>query len=461
MSKRKFNRTSQAPMQFIMVGSGDQALATGALLTGGNSVNILNGQFGVLSTDYNGVTASNNFITAGQTTQNVKSIKVLRGTPNSADLAAVSPFRLGHQKYLATNEIHPQDIVEVTTTLPEVSRYSSVYHTGFSAPAVGTDYDLVITQESVENDIEYAAQRLNTRLYSVTATNPAPVAPIDEVLQNLGLQANAESVLSNPSGESFVVLGIDSTAAATGVVISTIAAGTVIPAYILDGKQTNFIANIEFVAALQQAIADGVFAGTEKIVNLGSVTPGTATTINGLYVVGLKDRSAVVLDEFTRKNVIVESGVTLSNTKTVASTMRDWVGSGKQWHYEAKRFAKQHLAYFDNWYGSDLMGSITTSPLYITDSEDVFYTSCNITYNTVESHTRNLEQRTPHVLTILLAATITNPTATAAGTYTFATTDTTTVAALNASLGAWLADAYAKWTNHTYEGAATLATPFV
>jgi hypothetical protein len=349
----------------------------------------------------------------------------------------------------------------VATTLPEVGTLSMDYLASFTSPSVGLDYDLTITLESVENDIDYAAQRLNTSVFSVTAANPAPAFPTDAVLQNLALQANRQSIYKNATGDPYIVLGIDTTGAAAGVAVSGIVAGTSIPVFLIDGVQTNYVATTEFVAALQRALTAAAFAGTVEIVNLGSVTPGTANTCNALLVVGLKDSTAVVLDEFTRRNVKVEAASTLANTRTVASFAKDWVGTGKQWFFQAKKFAKQHLAYFENWYGSDLSGSMETSPFYVSNSEDVFYTSTNVTYNTIESHSRNLEKRTPHVLTILIPATITNPAATAAQTYTFASSDAATVTALNASLGAWLQDAHNKWTNHKYEFAATAAAPFV
>lgn len=509
-NNRKFNRTAQAPMQTILVGGGDQSLATGALVNGSNAVGIADKQLGVLSTDTTGVALANNFITAGHNTQQVKSVKVLRGTPSSTSLNTISPFRLGHQAYLASNDIFPEDIVEVATTLPEVGKLHMDYLSGFSVPSVGLDYDLTITLQSVENDTDYANQRRNTNLFSVTASNPAPTSPTDEVLQNLALLANRQSILKNPTGKSFVVLGIQTSPAtvtagsfvvgqtytiatvgttnytligasantvgvtftATGVgagtgtavygtLMSTINAGKVIPVFKLGGIQTNYTATTEFVAALQEALASSAFASTISIVNLGALTPGSAATVNALLVVGLKDSTAVVLDEETRKNVKIVAGSTLNSTRTIACEGKDWVNTGKQWFIQAKKFAKQSFAYFDNWYGSDVSGSIATSPSYVANDDTVFYTSTNITYNTVESHERSLEQRTPHVLTILLPATITNPTATATGTYAFATSDTTTVAALNASLGAWLQDAYNKWTNHKYEFAATAAAPFV
>lgn len=458
MNNRKFNRTAQTPMEVILVAGASTTLATGALVATATTLNIADGQLGVLSTDVNGTNLANNFITAGATTQQVKSVKVLRGTPNSDDLTAVSPFNLNDQRYLATVDIFPEDIVEISTTLPEVGTFSMDYLTSFSVPTVATDYDLVITLESSQMDIEYARQRANTNFFSVTASNPAPTAPTDEVLQNLAMAANSASVYRGGS-QPYFVFGIDTTAAA-GTVINNVAVGTAINVMLKDGIQTVFTATAEFVEALRRTVANTVMVGTETIVNLGSVTPGSAATINALLIVGLKDSTAVILDEETRKMVKVEAGSTLTNTRQVGSYAKEWVGTGKAWQRQWKHFyGRQH--YFENYYRSDWSGGIETAPSYITATEAQLYTSTRITFNTVESHSSNLTKTIPHVLTILLPATITNPSAAVSTPYTIATTNATLVTNLNASLGVWLNSAYTLWTNHSYYQAATPGAVFV
>ena len=456
---RKFNRTSQTPQSFIFVGDGNQALATGALTTGTSALNIASQQFGVLSTDVTGATLANNFITAGQNTLQVKRIKVLQGTPGSADLNTVSAFGIGTKAYLQTPEIDPKQIVEVSTTLPEIAALSAISLSGFSAPLTATDYSLTFTLESTETDIEYAPQRRMPIEVSDTSPAVAPAFPTSYMLQTLASKANRRSIY-NPTvgaGKPFVVFGINSTA---GTLISGITNGTIIPFQTIGGQVVNFTATIPFVKMLQNAIANGVFTGAEFITNLDAVAAGTSNIVEEILIVGLLDQTAVLFDEEVRRIVHVHTaGSTLDNTTVRASEGKDWVGTGKHWQFAWKKRGGQ--PYFENWYASDLNGSVNTTPSYIVNSESQFYTSTIVTFNTVESHTTEFSQTIPHTLTILLPASITNPAADAATPYVVATSDAATVAALNASLGAWLSHACNEWTNHKYYQAATQAAPFV
>jgi hypothetical protein len=459
MANRNFNRTSQTPQTFIFVGAGNQTLASGALVSGTSALNIASQQLGVLSTDNTGATLANNFITAGHTSQQVKRIKVLQGTPGSANLNSVSAFGIGTKAYLQTPEIDPANIVSVATTLPEISAFSAIHLGAFSAPLTATDYSLTFTLESVTTDIEYAPQRRSSIEVSVTSPAVAPAFPTSYVLQTLASKANKRSIY-NPqvgSGKSFVVFGINTTA---GTLISGIAAGTVIPFQTLGGQTVNFTATIPFVKMLQNAIAAGVLAGTEYIVNIDAVAAGTTSAVEELLIVGLQEQTALLFDEETRNVVHVHSaGCNLKNTTKRASEGKDWVGTGKMWQFQWKKRGGQ--PYFENWYASDLFGSVTTTPSYIVNSDSQLYTSTIITFNTVEGHTSEFTQTIPHKLVILLPASITNPTANAATPYVVATSDSATVTALNASLGAWLNHAYQQWTNHKYYQAATPAAPFV
>lgn len=451
-------------MEYIFVATGNQGVATGgsALVTSGNSVGIADGQLGTLSTDVKGADLANLFITAGRTALTVKTIKVLRGTANSTNLSNVSPFKLNEQAYLSTPDIHGDKIVEVSATLPEVAQYASNYLHTFSAPAVGTDYSLTITLEGASRDIEFAPQRLDTSVYTVTSPAVAPTAPTDWVLQNLAIKANRESIWRNGAGKPFVVFGI-ATDGTPGVVVSGIAAGTSLPLMTADGLQTNVIADIPLVRALQTAVTAAAFAQTVSIVNLGSVTPGSAATVDALLVVGLDEAMAVVYDEETRNKTQVEAASNLTNTRVISSRGKDWVGLGKQWKAQWRRFyGKQH--YFENYVGHPYVGSVDSAPSHIVDTQ--LYTSTIITFNTVESPTSNYAQTIPHRLVILLPAAIENPTAVvyadgAVTPYTVATTATTTVTELNASLGAWLLSAGTAFSNHKYLEGAAAATPFI
>lgn len=457
MAKR-FNRTVQTPQETILVAEGNQALATGAFLAGANALNIASGQYGVLSADQDGVTAANNFITAGQNTAQVKKVKVVRGTPYSSDLRLPNVFGIGTKAYLDSPVIDPKGIVSVYTTLPEIAQYSMVKHTGLTAPTVSTDYQMTILLESITKDIEWAPQKRLTITGHATTPATAPTNITDWLLQHLAVDINQRSILTNGVGEQFMVLGLGT---AGGTAIGALTAGTSINVELNGGVQYTYTATTPFIKALQQAVVDGTLLATDHIMNLNLATAGAGANVTGLLVVALEERPAVIYDEETRNIVhIKSSGINISNTTTTVTKGKDWVGTGKQWQFRWKKRAGMKY-YFENWYKCDGAGSIETAPSYITGTDAQLYTSTIITFNKTEAHTTEFEQTIPHTLVFLLPASIDNPSADVATPYTVSTDATTTVTQLNASLGVWLAHAATEWTNHKYLGNATSAAPFV
>lgn len=461
----RFNRTVSAPQEIIMVASGNQALATGTLLNG-SAVRPVDGQFMVLSADPTGATLPNNAITAGQTALQVKMIKVVQGTSNSQNLANVSPFHLNAPAYWESAVIEPDKIDTVTTALPELPTYSMKYHHTFTAPSTATDYVMSIVLESATRDIEYAAQRRDINRYSVTMPATAPTAPTDYLLQTIATKANLQSIQYNPAGKPFIVFGI-ATDGTPGVVINTITATTSIPWMTYGGTTYNFTSSQTFVQSLAAAVTASAFAGTASIVNLNSVAAGTAVTVDALLVVGLDEISAVVFDDETRNKVRVTSGFNLDNTTVSASAPKESTGSGKGWNKQWKERMGLGI-YWQAYLAHPYQGSVNglTSPI----TESSLYTSVIIEFRKHEVlGVSNDVVITPHRLTFLLPATVTNPTddvATVAAGYTVATTASTTVTQLNAALGAWLSSASTNFSNiaqyeNTGAAAATIAAPFV
>lgn len=465
MNKR--NDRSQLPVAAVLTSSGDQNLvASGALSASANSLNIADGQLGVLSEDPAGTITQSNFITAGTTAANVRSIRVIRGTPNSSNLAAVDPYGIGDPAYVKSAIIDADSIISITTTTPEIGTYSANYFTSFSAPTAGDIYTLQIELESVNNDIVYAPQRRENVLVNVAAQNPAPAQPADYVLQNLALNANAQSIWRNASGKPFIVFGIN-TGGSPGVVINTINEGTVIPFMTEGGTTWNYTASLDFVNTLIQMRANSVIAGTESIVNLGSVTPGTAATVDALLVIGLDEQPALVFDEETRNKVQVDAGVTLTATRTFASRGKDWVGTGKQWRQYWKRYYLQQYGLLD-WVNHPYKGDLDTVKSYIDNSDTTLYTSTVVHFRRQERHETSFMQRIEHQLVILVPAQIDNRTTTVDGHFTGApatplgtsTADTTTVTSLNNILGAWL-DSALTYSQFEYRGQAANGGIFV
>jgi hypothetical protein len=461
MINPRTGRSTVAPQDTIIVASLDAALATGHLAAAGNACNISDGEVGLLSTDFSSATiAANNFVTAGVTALQVKRVKFLRGTPNSANLLNVSPYNLNDKAYIASAEIVPERLRSVTTTLPEIASYNMQLLTAFTAPVVGTDYVMNLALQSVTRDIEFAPQKRDWRTYVVTTPATAPTDITDWLLQTMATKANQESIYRNGAGRPFIVFGV-ATDGTPGTVINTIAAGTVLSFMTDAGTTWTYTADIPFVKSLQNAIANGTLAGTESIVNLNSVAAGTLATVDALLVVGLDEVTAAIYDEETRNKVRVNAGFeSIDYTSETASNPVDWIGTGKQWKLEWKR-RMGNRNYFTEWYANPLNGGQEVSPSYITNTVGALYTSTIIEFDNGERPSSHETFVTPHRLTILIPASITNPTANAATPFTVATTNTTLLTTLNSIFGAWLNSANTNFSNIEYYGNATAATPFV
>jgi len=453
----RFNRTNSAPQEIIMVASGNQALATGTLLNGAN-VRPVDGQFMILSDDFSGATLPNNSITAAQTALQIKALKVIQGTSNSQSLSNVSPFNLNAPAYWESATIEPDKVNSVTSTLPELATYSMKYMSAFTAPTVATDYVMSLVLESSSTEIEYAAQRRDINRYSITMPAVAPTAPTDYLLQTIATKANLQSIHYNAAGKPFIVFGIASDGT-PGTVINGITATTSIPWMTYGGVSYSFVSSTTFVKSLQDALAASVLVGTESIVNLNSVAAGSAVTVDALLVVGLDEIQAVVFDDETRNKVRVTVGMNIDNTTAIASAPKELIGGGKAWNKQWKERMGLGI-YWEAYLAHPYQGSVNSLTSPITESS--MYTSTIIEFYKKENlNVSGDVVVTPHRLTFLLPATVTNPTADVATPYTIATTATTTVTQLNAALGAWLSSASSNFSNIAYQEGAAAATPFI
>ena len=157
----KFKRTNRATtngnMEQVIVPTGDQALATGALVDGTTSYGIANGQSGVLSWDFDGATALGSFITAGQTAAQVKAIKVLQGTPKSASIHTADIWEVGDKDKVESGIIRRENIRSVTTQKPRIASYSASAVTDIPLTSItnSTEYGMNLYLNSVRGDRDW------------------------------------------------------------------------------------------------------------------------------------------------------------------------------------------------------------------------------------------------------------------------------------------------------------------
>lgn len=281
MSKfKRTNRANTASQKVILVGSGDQALASGALVNGTTSLGIADNQLGVLSWDFDGTVALGTFITAGVTAAQVSSIKVLQGTNTSSAIHTANAWEVSEPAYVESGIIHRDLIRSVSTLVYRVPSYSAYAVTDVPTITASTEYGAYVYLYGVRNDREWSD---NDEVVYETIETPTSltsiVDPTDYVINGLLHKFNARSRVASVSNsasvqrgnKNYIALAINS-AGSFGQALGTITCAstpTTIPvmkSYDVDGNSTttNLIANVELVKALAKVIdaqADAVTAG--------------------------------------------------------------------------------------------------------------------------------------------------------------------------------------------------------
>lgn len=277
MSKfKRTNRANTASKEVILVASGDQALASGALVNGTTSLGIADGQLGVLSWDFDGTVALGTFITAGVTAANVKAVKVLQGTPKSSAVHTVEPWEVSDKGFVESGILYRSNIRSVATAPYRVSSYSAYAVTDLPSISAATEYGAYVYLYGVRNDRDWGD---NDEVVYESFETPDSLAGITDtqsyVLENLLYKFNTRSRLasvSNSAGirrgnKNYIALAINTSGSAgsdAGQALGTITCAstpTTIPvmrSYDKDGNvvTTNLIANAQLIKALAKVIKD-------------------------------------------------------------------------------------------------------------------------------------------------------------------------------------------------------------
>lgn len=464
-SKLRNNRHAQAPRTHVLVGTGNQAVKTsGDLNTTGNTVNIANGQLGFLSTGHDSSIGANVFITAGTLTNATPEAAIVQGTVNSGNLSAVNGMGASAKAYESSTPIYADEVIRVRTDLYKVPQLSMQFLDSFKTVEVGEEYKAYVNLESRLRDIEYTKTKRDQRaVASVAKDNATAARNLDYVLQDLAVKLNTQSEICGGT-RPFMVLGIDTGGDSSGTALGSIAAGDVLPIATIGGVTYSYTATQEFVASLTAAIADTAALSTDELVTVNLANAGAdavTNQIDALLVVGLNEQEAVAYDDnFEYKVKATFAGDLLADSVTdlgatfVSRAIEDQL-SGKMlkryWEKEVSPFVFD-LTYVSHPYNID-SNSLGLNP---------FDSSLNYTRTIIEyfSITPENGERVAQAVEVYLPCAVSNPTAIASTGYTVATTATTTITQLNASIGAWLGDASDKYNKIQYQGSATKAAPF-
>jgi hypothetical protein len=300
-------RTNKLSIPVIMNVTGDQALATGTLVGSGSALNVANGQLGVLSWDYTGTKPLGTFIASTDDPSEVRAIKLITGTPASANTQLADVWEVGDKGYLESGVIRADKIRSVAIRKARYGRYGGFLATGFAVPEDNVDYKAYVRLLSVRNDRTFGA---NDDVLSVVVpgydfTTFATVSPKDYVLKNIVTKINGYSKLIRGSRE-VVAFGVK-IAGGTGTTIGTIAPGTNVPFQTINGTTYSITADEAFVTALAKLNADSAtLTGTSSIVNVNVATAGTVADVDAIIVLGLPAKRAAYYDNIEQTQTSAE-----------------------------------------------------------------------------------------------------------------------------------------------------------
>lgn len=291
---KKTNRI-QTPVVTVMVATGNQNMVTsGSLTSSSTALNIADGQLGMLSWDWDGVTTLGNFIANSEAdVADVSAIKMIRGTSKSGSTHTVDPWEVNDPAYVESDVIYKDSIYSVATTEYTVPSYSAYAITDVPTITASTEYGAYTYLYSVRDDRDYGD---NDNVAFEGITTPSSLSDIDDdteyVLANIAYRHNTRSRLASVSNSSsirrgnknYIVLGVNSGGSFGQTIGDITCASTptsfdIMKDYDSQGNAitTTMTANVELVKALGRLIkkqADEVTAGatiTNQITNSSTI----------------------------------------------------------------------------------------------------------------------------------------------------------------------------------------------
>jgi len=457
MANKKTNKPYQ---EYFIVASGNQGLRnSGNIQTTGSSVNLTNGQLGVINP------LSGAYLSGGETTSAVNRIRVVQGTPKSSDFSRNLGWNgIETQAFMATPDIFYDQIQQVSTKLPVIDLHSSISYTGLSTPVNGNRYALNLTYRSVRKDNTYGSA---VDRYTVGFTAPDSFTGLtsatSHILGNIAYNANKVSIANTimPTYQNkgqrrhHVVFGINISGSATGTAIGALTAGTSVN-FSTDGTSSMAVVMTKgMIQTINNWIANSAsITASSKIVNINPAT-AHSQSIDAIVVMGLDHTFANAYDDIAQVKVDISS-TTLSwpdgtFTETRLANAREAEGNGRAlgiWFKERAQMQRGNLQL------TGFADELLLDPEYI--DETISYTVTAIDYLTGSANYDDDHHQNVRVW-ILLPATDDSGSATASGGITVTTSATTTVTNLNTILGAWLI----KCLPYKVNGSATTSTIFV
>jgi len=321
--------------------------------------NILDGQLGIVCDTHTSSTrAYNEFIDTADDAVKVDTIRVVQGTPASADISTIAPLPYADKAAVKSYKIQAKNGIMYTAKVAKSSS-SDAWVIGGSlgaiTPVSETDYKLHLQFISARNDKYFSVQgneNLSINFTTPDYTTLATTSPLDHLVQNLVYNANLNSYAMRYNmpfvrrgNKNFVAFALK-LAGGSGTKIGNIVAGVSFPAITSNGSTVSYIPNGDFVETIKNVIANGSTSGvtantTIELVDLS--TAGAATKTDAILLVALDHTLAAARDEIVpvkvRLNVGLEYGFQSGVSAAKANLSKPFEGEGK---------ARTWQLYFDN-----------------------------------------------------------------------------------------------------------------
>jgi len=310
-------KTNKQYTEYFLVGATGQAVKqAGNLINTDNSVNLNNGQLGMIAAIREGSLTPGDFLTGGETIANISEVKIVQGTPNASDNSGVYGWHYEDKGWVESPIIRANSIQSYSARISPIDSHSAVLYTGLPAPADSTRYALHTTLRSVRKDRDYGGNVDTITVDYRTGDLSTVTDDRDFLIQQLGYKLNLQSKLANfqpdwhlGGNKEVLVLALN-TGGSTwgGTDLSTLAVGDTIPVQ-TDGTTT---LNVTVTKALLETLHNAYSASSSL---------DTSTTIETFNLTeagkGLKAQGTFTVTSNTN---IATDTVTIGSTALVEGT---------------------------------------------------------------------------------------------------------------------------------------------
>lgn len=362
----------------ILVASADSALASGTLVNSATGVvNLADGQLGLVSAKHGQGVAYNTFLTAGQTVSDARFVRLVQGTPGSADLRTNKGNPANDLPYVQSPLIDGKSPVVVTGKVATVPSYSAwvIGDVAANAGSINvvdeTEYLMHVAFTGVRNDREFSVSGIETLPISFTTPDYSTLGTtnaLDHLIKNVAWKVNVNSRIlgatqaaGDRGNRNILALAVNlGGGAGTGTGNSVATAGsqstavvdlqsgsgnpvTSLPVY-YDGTNTYSVTvDATMNQTFDNLVAGSVLAAASTVEVINLTTAGAAANADAIILIGTDQELASRVDTEERVKTRIHVGLeynfnSTNPNKQEASNAYEGAGQGRKWLLRSDRY---------------------------------------------------------------------------------------------------------------------------